>query len=411
MDLRESLQISWRSVRAHKLRSALTTLGIIIGIGAVVAFMIFGASFKADFVGEFTEDSEPAVLVYSQQQSNSGLAIGSSPIFTESDLADIRELGGVKYASPVADLAARQLSHDGETNAGALGFVGTTPEQFTGSTFVEGQTFESGSKEAVITKQVNSNYDWNISTGENVTVYFSNGESANVTVVGIINQSTGIQGAVQQPPVVYLSSDRYYDATVVSPNTGENERAYSMARVGVENSTAMTGTQENIERYLQDESDAMELKQTSYTLKVQSTSEVFSSINSFLGQITSLITSIAAISLIVGSIGIANIMLVSVTERTREIGIMKAVGARKRDILQLFLAESIVLSVIGAILGLALGTAGGALGAMSMDMPLRYPAEGFLLAVVVGVVVGIVAGLYPAWRAVRIDPIEALRYE
>lgn len=411
MNIRESIRISWRSIRGHKLRSALTTLGIIIGIGAVIAFMIFGASFKADFIGDFTEDNEPAVLTYTMQQSNAGLALGPTPKFTEYDLQQLSKIEGVEYASPVSDLEALQVGYDGETKAGAIDLVGTTSEQFSGSEFTEGQSFKSGAAEAVITEQVNSRFDWDISTGDEITVHFTDGTTAEVTVVGIISEGTGIQSSVQSPPMVYLPADPYYDVKVQSPNTGETTRAYTFVRVGISDVQNVDEVKPRIATYLEDRSDARELKQKSYAFQVKSTSEVFSTMNSFLSQITGLITGIAAISLIVGSIGIANIMLVSVTERTREIGIMKAIGARKRDILKLFMVESVILGIIGAIFGLAIGSAGGYLGATLMDMPFAYPVEGFVLAIVVGVAVGILAGVYPAWMAVRVDPIEALRYE
>lgn len=128
-----------------------------------------------------------------------------------------------------------------------------------------------------------------------------------------------------------------------------------------------------------------------------------------MDQLTIFIGGIAAISLVVGSIGIANIMIVSVTERTREIGIMKAIGARKRDIVQLFLVESVILGAIGAFFGVAFGVGIGYLLVSWIGWPMAYPIDWIVIAVVVGV--GVASGLYPAWRAAKIDPIEALRRE
>ena len=127
--------------------------------------------------------------------------------------------------------------------------------------------------------------------------------------------------------------------------------------------------------------------------------------------LTTFITSIAVISLVVGAIGIANIMLVSVTERTREIGIMKAVGAQNRDVLPVFLTQAVLLGIIGSVFGVALGALAGYAATRYVGLPLVFAYEAVPVAIGVGLLVGVVTGLYPAWNAARVDPIDALRYE
>jgi len=132
---------------------------------------------------------------------------------------------------------------------------------------------------------------------------------------------------------------------------------------------------------------------------------------SVIERITRFVTGVAVIGLVVGAIGIANIMLVSVTERTREIGVMKAVGARNRDVLVLFLVEAGLLGTIGAVLALPVGLVVGYAATRYAEVTFALAPTWMVTAVAVGVVVGVVAGLYPAWRAARVDPIDALRYE
>ena len=144
---------------------------------------------------------------------------------------------------------------------------------------------------------------------------------------------------------------------------------------------------------------------------IRNMTELLGMMTATTGIMTALLAAIASVSLLVGGIGIMNIMLVSVTERTREIGLRMAVGARGRDVLAQFLVESIVLSGIGGFLGIVLGGGGAVFVAKAMNWPAVVSPQSIVVAVVFSGAVGIVFGFYPAWRASRLDPIEALRYE
>ena len=195
-----------------------------------------------------------------------------------------------------------------------------------------------------------------------------------------------------------------------SPDVGVRQRAYPQVTV-VADPAAVGPTRTAVQSYLDEDSDARRLTPGETELVARTGGDFVERIGDVIERITRFVTGIAVIALVVGAIGIANIMLVSVTERTREIGVMKAVGARNRDVMGLFLIEAGLLGAVGAALGLPLGLAVGYGATRYAEVEFALAPDWMVLAVAVGVLVGVVSGLYPAWRAARVDPIDALRYE
>ena len=403
----ESVQLAWRAITNHKLRSGLTTLGVIIGVAAVIAVTTLGGALATDITEDIEKDNEPIVTISTQSADAQGYAVLETPIYTESDIDALDSIDHVEQVSHSGSIPASQLRFEGETRP-RFSVTAQNPSEFERGEFfvlVEGSTFE-GPDEAVMSSDLATAFDGNVTVGDEVTVTFDGGETHTFTVTGLIEERTGEPGAGN---TLYVSFD-HYDTTVQTPS-GESELAFSEASVRATDIAHVDQVRDDIADYFETDADAAQLKSDDSEITVQTIDDIVDQVSGIISQFTVLVGAVAGIALVVGAIGIANIMIVSVTERTREIGIMKAVGGRKRDVMQLFLIESVILGLVGAVAGVALGLGVGYLGVSYLDWPMVYPLEWIAIAVGVGGLVGVGSGLYPAWRAARIDPIEALRRE
>ena len=411
MDGREGLRIAVRSVRAHKLRSALTVVGIVIGIASVITFATFGASVQAEIIGDIGDSNAGNIYVFGTPSDDEGFDRVLQPVFTDTDLAAISEIDGVTAALPRGSIQVSSIRAGNQTLARSQ-VTATTPESITAGSTVAGRSFTSGDREVVVNERLATGFRENLTTGSTLTLLYPDGEERPVTVTGIVNGTRGelpVSNFARQPRL-YAPVDPFYEAVVESPSAGVRQRAYPQITI-VSDPRQTAETREAIETYLADDADARQLSASDTELVARSGSDFIDEISDVIERITRFVTGIGVISLVVGAIGIANVMLVSVTERTREIGIMKAVGARNRDIMSIFVIEAALLGTLGSLLGVPLGLLVGRGAAAYADVTFALAPDWIALAVGVGVVVGIVAGLYPAWRAARIDPIDALRHE
>jgi putative ABC transport system permease protein len=412
MDIGESLRMSWRSIRSHKLRSTLTTLGVIIGVAAVIVFVTLGVSLQADVVGEVTGGQEPIMSSWVAPDEDGPPGSGAQPVFTESDVDRLERLQGTEEVIPRGQVATAGLSQ-GAQATGFGGVTATPPAFFEESQLAEGRVYQSGEPEVILNEAAVALFQPNASVGDSYSLALADGRTFDVRVVGVLNSSSAdpVGGFGDQAPQVYVPTDPFYSVTREVPGTDREQNVYPFLTVEASNFSALSPAQDRVQSYLTNGSDARQLKPDSYVFNVQTNEQLLDRIQEIISTFTDFIVGIATISLIVGSIGIANIMLVSVTERTREIGIMKATGARRRDVLQLFITEAVLLGVIGALLGAVVGAIGGYAATAYAGIPLTLDPWLFAGAIAVGISVGVLAGAYPAWRAAKTDPIDALRYE
>jgi len=333
------------------------------------------------------------------------------PVFTERDLDELRALPNVERVVPTGPVQTSALRR-GEDRIAWQRVTATTAAGMRDREYAAGRSFEDGRREVVLNRPAAALFSPNVSVGDTIAIQVGPNRSIEAEVVGILDDGgTGGFGPPGASARIYVPTDPFYETTVESPTTGTEQRAYSTVTIRATSFEAVDGVQDDVQAYLGNESDARQLAPEAYAIRVQTNQQLVEQIQSILDTLTGFVTGIAVLSLVVGSIGIANIMLVSVTERTREIGIMKAIGAQKRDVLQLFLVESMILGAIGAVVGTGLGLVGGYVGADLLGFPVVFPVEWVGIAIAVGVGVGVVAGLYPAWNAARVDPIDALRRE
>ncbi|WP_247003842.1 ABC transporter permease [Halosolutus gelatinilyticus] len=428
MDLFENLRMAWRTIRGHRLRSTLTTLGVVIGIGSVITFVTLGASLQGAIIGDLAGVAgSPTITVTNQPQGADGgpegvgddgpVEGGGQAVFTEYDIQQLQETKGVETVVPEGSVSLSGVTYSGQSIAKSA-MTATTPAYFShteAGNFSAGGPFSPGEREVVLNEAAATIFEQNVTVGDSITVTRSGGKTINATVVGILEgdsgSSSGFDSDDGSQPEIYGPTDPFHQTRLDSPATGKNQHVYSQLTVVAVNYDQVDQVATRVTDYFTADSDAQGLLPSSYEVSVQTDKEVVNEMQSLVSTFTSFVTGIAVISLIVGAIGIANIMLVSVTERTREIGIMKAVGFQNRDILELFLVEAVILGLFGSVFGIILGALAGYGTTTLLALPFTFPIEWAGIAVAVGVLVGVVAGLYPAWNGARIDPIEALRYE
>jgi putative ABC transport system permease protein len=404
-----TVKIALRALRRNALRSLLTTLGIIIGVAAVIAMVSIGQGASVSVQERIASLGNNMLIILSGTTTQGGVRTGTGglPTLTVNDAKAIQRECPAVSAVTYTRRQVQQIVAGNQNWSTAV--AGVTPEYqvvrdwpVTSGRFLNKQDEESAATSAVLGQTVVQNL---FGPGQNPVDQVIRINNVPFRVVGVLTpkgQST--QGTDQDDAVFipFSTAERKVLGTQMLGTVG----AIMVSAVSPEaipeaqrQITTLLRERHRIRRGQNDDFSIRNLADIAAT--AQSTSQVMNI----------LLASVASVSLLVGGIGIMNIMLVSVTERTREIGIRMAVGAKSRHILTQFLLEAVVLSSIGGIVGVVLGVVGAKLVSALANWPTIVPPDAILLAITFSAAVGIFFGFYPARKAARLDPIQALRYE
>ena len=404
-----STKIAFRALRINKMRSALTMLGIIIGVAAVIAMVAVGSGAQQRIADQIASIGSNLIIVQAGSISAGGtrMGAGNAQTLTEDDVtAVLRECDSIALAAPAVRGSAQVVY--GDNNWGTQ-ILGTTPDYLairdlaieSGQNFTD-QDVQGAAKVALLGKTVVDN----LFAGEDPVGRIIRIKKVPFTVAGTLVPKGQSPTGQDQDDVILLpiSSAK---KKVIGTSQANYAAIGSIMMQGRDGRSADVNTQ--VSGLLRQRHHLQPQEDDDFTIR--NMEEVFKAQESSAQVMSILLAAIASVSLIVGGIGIMNIMLVSVTERTKEIGLRQAVGAKTRDILGQFLIEAVTLSLAGGIAGIIIGLAASFLISYFANWSTVVSTGSIVLAFLFSALVGVSFGFYPARKAANMDPIEALRYE
>ena len=427
----ENIRLALTGLFNNKMRSLLTMLGIIIGIGSVIAIMTVSSSLTTSITDTFAEMGANNVTVGLQQQSeeeetrSNGMKFGAANRAASMDAEDritddMIEAVKKEYSTKVDSVAIDESVGSGTVqqgeNSANINLTGINKGYYDANdvTLLAGRYLTeedvSGNKSVIMVsdKVVDNVFDGNRQSAL--------GQSVQVDINNVFYRFYIVGVYEYEEDATSFSSDAAEDVTTTAyiPITRGKELLHTDE--GYERFTIVTNTSvADVSAFADEVKSFMNQKyyvaNEEYQIRTTTMSSITSSMNDMIQTVSIAIAFIAGISLLVGGIGVMNIMLVSITERTREIGTRKALGAKNSSIRLQFIIESIVLCLIGGVLGIVLGFALGAVAASMLGYAAAAPVTAILGSVVFSMVIGVFFGYYPANKAAKLDPIEALRYE
>ncbi len=397
--------IAFRALRRNKLRSFLTALGIIIGVASVIFIMAIGLGAQKRIQDEVSSLGSNLLVLYSKSRRSNAASAGNS-MSSNLTLQDVeaisREIHSVIAVSPEVTLSAQAVANGRNWSTT---IAGVSPEYLgirdwplkRGSMFTERELRTSARVAVIGTTTARELFGPIDPVGQTIRI-----KNMPFTIIGHLeSKGAGLGGANQDDRILIPYT------TAMRRLTGD--KYPSIVTLQISNEIAMSSAQEQITALLRQRHQLADGRKNDFEIVNQK--EIADTVNSITTTLTYLLGGVAGLSLLVGGIGIMNIMLVSVTERTREIGIRIAVGALPRDILLQFLIEAITLSILGGAIGVAIGFAASAAASMIPEFNPAVSLTSVLLAFGISFIVGVFFGFYPARQAAKMNPITALRYE
>lgn len=406
MKVRNLLKAALRSLAKNKMRTFLTMLGIIIGVGSVIAMLAIGQGSRQSIQEQISSLGTNVLMIFPQASSTGGVRMeaGSSQRMTIEDLNAIKErCPSVAYITPQVRTSGQLVNGNSNWRTSVYGvypdYFNIRDLKLTSGTVFTMNDDRSAAKVCIVGQTV-------------VTNLFGEGADPIGSFIRINKIPFEIVGITEKKGQNAFGQDQ--DDIVVAPFSTVQKRM--MAVTYIQSMLASAVSEPKIPTASQEITDVLKAKHNlgpsedpDFTIRTQTDIANMATATSKI--LTILLATIASISLLVGGIGIMNIMLVSVTERTREIGIRMSVGARGRDVLLQFLIEALLISLIGGFIGISLGVIASQLIASILKWPVTISAESILMSFLFSSAIGIFFGWYPARKAARLNPIEALRYE
>jgi len=398
-----AVALALREIRRNLMRAALTTLGIVIGVGAVIAMVTLGSGAQASITTSISQLGRNLLILTPGTQRRGGGPPSAASLFTIQDADAIaRDISGLRAVAPIAQRTVIAVAGNRSRTTQAAGTEGPYLDArdwplALGRSFADAE-IRSGRAVCILGESVRKDlFGAQVPLGAQIRI-----AQIPCEVIGVLSAKGQNTFGQDQDDLVLLPL-----RTVQRRIAGNND--VTTIVIAVNRAEDIAASKKAIELLMRERRHIREGAPDDFT--VNDLQEIAGTIQTVTAVLTLFLSAIAAVSLLVGGIGIMNIMLVSVTERTREIGIRLAIGARERDVLMQFLVEAMMMSALGGVVGIALGLGASALGTKALGIPFVPSAGIVVIAFVFSAVIGVAFGFFPARRAARLDPIEALRHE